>query len=124
MVRMGSGISRAFDPEGEGATSGGVRGREGSEEFVEVSQPPEEGREEMSPSRATGSLEDDRDDFPEEPPREEPPLEEHAAVDRVALLSCPVPKPRPAALGRGGDGADAVPPDLNGGEVRTEPSGC
>lgn len=52
--------------------SGGLRGLEGSEEFVEVvsQKVPEEHLEEMSPSRAM-SREEDLDDFPEEPPRDE-----------------------------------------------------
>jgi len=47
---MGSGIKRPLEMHGDGAALGGVRGRDGSEEFVDVSQPPEEHREEMSPS--------------------------------------------------------------------------
>jgi len=73
-VLMGSGIRRPFDSKGDGIASVGVRGRDGSEEFVDVSQQPEEHREEMSPSLAM-STEDDRDVFPEDPPREEPPRE-------------------------------------------------
>eukprot|EP00443_Scrippsiella_acuminata_P099565 CAMPEP_0115718480 /NCGR_PEP_ID=MMETSP0272-20121206/77448_1 /TAXON_ID=71861 /ORGANISM="Scrippsiella trochoidea, Strain CCMP3099" /LENGTH=114 /DNA_ID=CAMNT_0003161001 /DNA_START=429 /DNA_END=770 /DNA_ORIENTATION=+ len=66
IVRMGSGMSNPFDPEGEGAMSGGVRGREGSEEFVEVSQPPDEQRDDMSPSRPSASRDELREDLPEE----------------------------------------------------------
>lgn len=83
-------MSNALDPEGDGAMSGGVRGREGSDEFVEVSQPPEEQREEISPSLARASRDEDREDLPEEPPRDDPPLEEQAAVEFVALLRCPL----------------------------------
>lgn len=60
----------------------GVRGLEGSEELVEVSQQPDEQRSEMSPSRAPSFDEardelpfEVRDDLPEEPAREEPPRE-------------------------------------------------
>mmetsp|Transcript_139598 Transcript_139598/g.434235 ORF Transcript_139598/g.434235 Transcript_139598/m.434235 type:complete len:98 (-) Transcript_139598:272-565(-) len=80
MVLMGSGISRSLVPEGDGATSGGVLGRESSEEFVDVSQPPEEHLEEMSPSLASASLEDDREDLPEEPPLEVPSREDEAGA--------------------------------------------
>jgi len=77
---MGSGIRSPFDPDGEGAMSGGVQGRDISEEFVDVSQPPEEQREEMSPSLATASREEDLEDFPEEPPLEVPSRELEGAV--------------------------------------------
>jgi hypothetical protein len=75
LVLMGSGISSPFEANGDWAASGGVRGREGSEEFVDVSQHPDEHLDEMSPSRAI-SLDDDRDDFPDDPPRDEPPRED------------------------------------------------
>jgi len=132
---MGSGISNPFDANGDCAASGGVRGREGSEELVEVSQQPDEHLEEMSPSRAM-SRDDDREDFredlPEDPPRDEPPRDE-----------APPPTPRPPRLGRrgkrlcppfagrrgrGGEVAAEVVAPLNGGgkggEVLTEPSEC
>eukprot|EP00442_Polarella_glacialis_P039391 CAMPEP_0115144276 /NCGR_PEP_ID=MMETSP0227-20121206/61362_1 /TAXON_ID=89957 /ORGANISM="Polarella glacialis, Strain CCMP 1383" /LENGTH=177 /DNA_ID=CAMNT_0002553449 /DNA_START=391 /DNA_END=924 /DNA_ORIENTATION=- len=66
-VLIGSGIKRPFDSTSDGATSVGVLGLDGAEEFVDVSQHPEEHREEMSPSLAM-SRDDDRDDLPEEPP--------------------------------------------------------
>lgn len=85
--------------------------------------PPEEHRDEISPSRAIGSRDEEREDLPEEPPREEPPRDEDAGAARVALVNCPG-SPRPKFLGLGGDAAEAVPPLLKAGEVRTEPSGC
>lgn len=93
IVLRGSGMSNALEPEdGDGARSGGVCGRDGADELVEVSQPPpEEQREEMSPSRAAcASLDESREDLPDEPPRDEPPREEHSAVELVALLRCPL----------------------------------
>mmetsp|Transcript_7971 Transcript_7971/g.21970 ORF Transcript_7971/g.21970 Transcript_7971/m.21970 type:complete len:80 (+) Transcript_7971:1127-1366(+) len=75
---MGSGMSRAFD---EGATSGGVD----NSELVEVSQQPEEQRDDTSPSLAT-SREEDRDDFLEEPPLEDP---EHAPLELTVGVTNP-----------------------------------
>jgi len=124
-------MSSSLQPEGDGATSGGVRGRESSEEFVEVSHPPEEQREEMSPSLAIASLEEDREDLPEEPPLEVPSREDEAAAVLVALLEGSN-RLRPngladvadvARLGLGGETAEPAP-FLKGGEVRTEPSEC
>mmetsp|Transcript_44260 Transcript_44260/g.95325 ORF Transcript_44260/g.95325 Transcript_44260/m.95325 type:complete len:265 (+) Transcript_44260:289-1083(+) len=89
-IRMGSGISNAplSSPGTAARMSGGVCGLDGSDDCVEVSQPPpDEQRDETSPSRAMGSLEELREDFPEEPPREDPVLELHPAPESVALLS-------------------------------------
>jgi len=69
--------------------SGGVFDREGSEEFVDVSRR-EDDREEMSASRAT-SREEDRDDFPDEPPRDEPPRED-GALPLGNTLRWPAPR--------------------------------
>ena len=135
---MGSGMSRAFDPEADGVSIrfSGVRGRDMPEEFVDVSQPwPEEHREEMSPSRACGSRDEDLEDFPEEPPRDEPPLDEQAAPPPPPAVTMPpratfpsgsnFPRPRPAGHGRGGEvAAGGAAPLLKGGDVLTEPSGC
>lgn len=106
---------------GEGA-SGGLLHLEGSDELVDVSQHPEEHLlEEISPSRAI-SLEDALEDLPEslcfdDPPLEEPPLDEF-------LLSTRTPRrPDPAcrrvirletlSLGLVGDAPEA----MNGGEA-------
>jgi len=116
-VLMGSGIKRPFDSIGDGTMS-----VTGSEEFVDVSQHPDEHLEEISPSRAM-SREDDREDFPEDPPREEPAREGSFAVMPPYRLVRPrlgrLQKPGP---GRGGE-VPAVAALLKGGEVLTEPSG-
>mmetsp|Transcript_50644 Transcript_50644/g.144732 ORF Transcript_50644/g.144732 Transcript_50644/m.144732 type:complete len:90 (+) Transcript_50644:684-953(+) len=84
-------MSRPFVAKGDRWRSGGVRGREGSEELVEVSQPPEEQREETSPSREwpsrAGSREEEREDLPEEPLRVEarPPVEIPRLAARLGL---------------------------------------
>lgn len=125
-VLIGSGIRRAFDPLGDGATSGGVRGRDCSDEFVDVSQQPEEHREEISPSYAL-SREEDLEDLPEEPPLEDPSREEPGPLTcptgPLALMRFILPIPTLAGLVRDGD-TPAVMPPLIRGEVRTEPSGC
>mmetsp|Transcript_9570 Transcript_9570/g.17481 ORF Transcript_9570/g.17481 Transcript_9570/m.17481 type:complete len:152 (+) Transcript_9570:475-930(+) len=125
-VLTGSGIKRAFDPLGDGATSGGVRGRDCSEEFVDVSQQPEEHRDEISPSYAL-SREEDREDLPEEPPLDEPSREEPGPLTcptgPLTLMRLILPRPTLAGLSREGD-TPAVTPPLIRGEVRTEPSGC
>lgn len=99
---------------------------------MQVSQQPDEHREEMSPSRALWlpSSEEDLDDFPEDPPFEEPPREEGALPEPVVGRLLPLelrrpglPKPWLAGLGRGGDTVAPMPP-LMRGEVLTEPSGC
>lgn len=97
----------------------------GSEELVDVSQQPDERREEISPSRAM-SREDDREDFPEDAPREEPardgsfggmPL--HRLVrPRLGRRHQPV-----GCLSRGGDTPVDVAALLKGGDVLTDPSG-
>jgi len=128
---MGSGISNPFDANGDCAASGGVRGREGSEELVEVSQQPDEHLEEMSPSRAM-SRDDDREDFPEDlpedPARDEPPRDEApppALTPRAPRLGR---RGKRACPRRGGEVAAEVVAPLNGGgkggEVLTEPSEC
>lgn len=67
---------------------GGVGGLDCPEEFVELSQPPDEHRDDISPSLARASRDEDLDDLPEEPPLDEPPLDELVpAVVLVALLS-------------------------------------
>jgi len=117
---MGSGISNPFEPDGEGSASGGVLGLDCSEEFVEVS-PPDEQRDEMSPSLGSLSWDDDLDDFPEDPPRDEPPLEEHAGPMALPTMLSDLLTPRTTGLG--GDAAAGVPL-LKFGDARTAPSGC
>jgi len=130
VVLMGFGINSALSPIGDGARSGGVLGREASEELVDVShpEPPEDGLEEMSPSRARPSREEDLEDFPgsEEPPREEPPREDDKPDEpngkkpllklcRTGLANaCPT-----ALVCVGGETAAA-----SRGEVLTDPLGC
>lgn len=106
-------------------TSGGVRGLDATEEFVLVSQQPDEQRDEMSPSLAM-SREDDLEDFPEEPPRDEPPPE--GALGPILLLGRRGAVTRPPVAGRlpglGGDAFAKDPALLKGGDVLTDPSGC
>jgi len=97
----------------------------GSEELVDVSQQPEEHREEISPSRAM-SREDDREDFPEDAPREEPALEGSFAGMPLYRLVRPRLGRRHHPVGcrsRGGDAPAEVAALLKGGDVLTDPSG-
>lgn len=130
LVLIGSGISRPLVPDGEGhgpSGSCGLLGLGGSEEFVDVSQQPEEHRDEMSPSRAM-SRDEDLDDLPEEPPLDDPPRED-AEAPPPAATPTPLGRLTPTlcegvSLGRGGDTAAAAPLCLNTAGVLTEPSGC
>lgn len=130
LVLMGSGISKPLVPDRVGhghMGSGGLLGLEGSEEFVDVSQQPEEHREEISPSRAM-SREEEREDFPEEPPLDDPPSEEPEAPPPAATTAPPGRRTptlwEGVSLGRGGETADVAPLCLKIAGVLTEPSGC
>mmetsp|Transcript_48550 Transcript_48550/g.150004 ORF Transcript_48550/g.150004 Transcript_48550/m.150004 type:complete len:193 (+) Transcript_48550:612-1190(+) len=134
LVLMGFGISNPLEVLGDGAASFGERARGGSEELVEVSQHPEEQREEMSPSREypsrdrpsrVKSQEDDLDDFPEEHPREPPPEEEAPRTPLRLGRRRPARPPTEAGRKRrGGDTAEAGPPPFRIAGVLTDPSGC
>lgn len=65
--------------DGQGQVgSGGLRGLDVPEEFERLSQHPDEHRDEMSPSRAM-SRDEDLEDLPDDPPREESPREDAEA---------------------------------------------
>mmetsp|Transcript_26087 Transcript_26087/g.77976 ORF Transcript_26087/g.77976 Transcript_26087/m.77976 type:complete len:142 (-) Transcript_26087:234-659(-) len=139
LVLMGFGISSPLEVHGDAvrigwSASGGDRAPDGSEELVDVSQQPDEQREEMSPSperpsrdwpSRVMSREEDLDDLPDEPPRE-PPREE--ALRRPLRLGRRRPAgPEPTEAGRskrGGDTAEAGPPPLSTAGVLTDPSRC
>jgi len=114
---------------GEGIASVGVRGLEGSEELVDVSQQPDEQRDETSPSRARSRDEDredlpfeDREDLPEEHPREEPEPPREGASKSIPVRPRLGRHPSTGCCGRGGEVAAEPAALLKGGEALMDPS--